>query len=127
MHTAHYIPLPVLHYISSKRTTLILILYQVQKHPSTIVHDDVVVIAQPLYSSHDRIWNSSSTAITMTSSCAPAQYEMFALSMMSVNALAILLEAFFANKQTHRHRGIALPLLCIHARMPLVIMGLEWG
>ena len=104
MHTTHYSTLSVtaLYFLEKNNLDL----YQVQKRPSTVVHDDVIVIAQPLSSSHDRIWNSSSTAITTTTSCTLAQYEMFALSMMSVNALASLLETFFANKQTHRHRGI---------------------
>jgi len=41
--------------------------------------------------------------------------------MTSVNAFATLLEAIFCgHKHTHthtdRHKGIALPLLCMHAR-----------
>ena len=90
MHTTHYSTPTALYFLKKNHIDLC----QVQMCSSTRVHDDVIVIAPQLYSSHDRIWNSSSTAITMTSLCTLAQYEMFALSTMSVTALAILLEAF---------------------------------
>jgi len=42
--------------------------------------------------------------------------ECLSLTMMSVNALVTLLEAFFNSfLPTHRHEGIALSLLCMLA------------